>query len=98
METIEDYQREETSKQVYKFYNHNKLKYRKSSKEFDENEVEVDDNTTQDIYIKEREYGESDTLDQPTRKRKHEDKEPLMTVITVINGCHSSFIFIKLFT
>ena len=75
METIEDYQREETSKQVYKFYNHNKLKYRKLCKEFDENEVEVDDNTTQDRYIKEREYGESDTLDQPTRKRKHEDKE-----------------------
>ena len=72
METIEDYQREETSKQVYKFYNHNKLKYRK---EFDENEVEVDDNTTQDRYIKEREYGESDKLDQPTRKRKHEDNE-----------------------
>ena len=68
METIEDYQREE-------FYSHTKLKYRKLCKEFDENEVEVDDNTTQDRYIKEREYGESYTLDQTTRKRKHEDKE-----------------------
>ena len=75
METDEDYKREETSKQVYEFYSCNKLKYRKLCKEFDENEVEVDDNTTQDRYIKEREYGESYTLDQTTRKRKHEDKE-----------------------
>ena len=58
METDEDYKREETSKQVYEFYSCNKLKYRKLCKEFDEDEMEVDDNTTHD---------------HPTRKRKHED-------------------------
>ena len=73
METVEDYQREEISKRVYQFYNYNKLKYCKLCKEFDEDEVEVDDNTTQERYTKERDYGESDTRDQPRRKRKHED-------------------------
>ena len=82
METVEDYQREETSKQVYQFYNYNKLKYRKLCKEFDEDEMEVDVNTTQERYTKEIEYGASEdemevddntTQDHPTRKRKHED-------------------------
>ena len=73
METVEDYQREETSKQVYEFYSCNKLKYRKLCKEFDEDEMEVDVNTTQERYTKEIEYGASDTQDHPTRKRKHED-------------------------
>ena len=73
METDEDYQREETSKQVYEFYSCNKLKYRKLCKEFDEDEMEVDVNTTQERYTKEIEYGASDTQDHPTRKRKHED-------------------------
>ena len=97
METDEDYKREETSKQVYEFYSCNKLKYRKLCKEFDEDEMEVDVNTTQERYTKEIEYGASedemevdvnttqerytkeieydasDTQDQSTRKRKHED-------------------------
>ena len=82
METDEDYQREETSKQVYEFYSCNKLKYRKLCKEFDEDEMEVDVNTTQERYTKEIEYGASEdemevddntTQDHPTRKRKHED-------------------------
>ena len=82
METDEDYKREETSKQVYEFYSCNKLKYRKLCKEFDEDEMEVDVNTTQERYTKEIEYGASEdemevddntTQDHPTRKRKHED-------------------------
>ena len=82
METDEDYKREETSKQVYEFYSCNKLKYRKLCKEFDEGEMEVDVNTTQERYTKEIEYGASEdemevddntTQDHPTRKRKHED-------------------------
>ena len=58
IETVEEDKREETSKQVYHFYNYDKLKYRKLYKEFDEDKVEVNDNDTQ--------Y-------QPTTKRKHED-------------------------
>jgi len=82
METDEDYKREETSKQVYEFYSCNKLKYRKLCKEFDEDEMEVDVNTTQERYTKEIEYGASEdemevddntTQDHSTRKRKHED-------------------------
>ena len=74
METVEDYQREETSKQVYQFYNYNKLKYRKLCKEFDEDEVEVDDNTTQERYTKEREYGEIDEKHGEITSKHDENK------------------------
>ena len=77
METDEDYKREETSKQVYEFYSCNKLKYRKLCKEFDEDEMEVDVNTTPEMEYDasedEMEVGVNTTRDHPTRKRKAED-------------------------
>ena len=77
IETVEEDKREETSKQVYEFYSCNKLKYRKLCKEFDEDEMEVDVNTTQEIEYgaseDEMEVGVNTTQDHPTRKRKHED-------------------------
>ena len=77
METVEDYQREETSKQVYEFYSCNKLKYRKLCKEFDEDEMEVGVNTTPEMEYDASEdemgVGVNTTHDHPTRKRKAED-------------------------
>jgi len=77
METDEDYKREETSKQVYEFYSCNKLKYRKLCKEFNEDEMEVDVNTTPEMEYDasedEMEVDDNTTHDHPTRKRKHED-------------------------
>ena len=77
METDEDYKREETSKHVYEFYSCNKLKYRKLCKEFDEDEMEVDVNTTPEMEYgaseDEMEVGVNTTHDHPTRKRKPED-------------------------
>ena len=71
METVEEDKREETSKQVYNFYN-----YRKLYKEFDEDEVEVNDNdTAQDQPTTKRKHEDNDTQDQPTTKRKHEDND-----------------------
>ena len=62
METVEEDKREETSKQIYHYYNYDKLKYCKLYIEFDEDEVKVNANdTAQEIYSKERNYGEYDT-------------------------------------
>ena len=85
IETVEEDKREETSKQVYHFYN-----YRKLYKEFDEDEVEAENKVESENKVKaENEIeakneieaenkveAENDTQYQPTTKRKHEDNEP----------------------
>ena len=74
--TVEEDKREETSKQVYHFYN-----YRKLYKEFDEDEVEAEneveseneDEAENEVEAENKVEAENDTQYQPTTKRKHED-------------------------
>ena len=64
IETVEEDKREETSKQVYHFYN-----YRKLYKEFDEDKVEAENDTQYQPTTK-RKHEDNESQAQPNIKRK----------------------------
>ena len=78
IETVEEDKREETSKQVYHFYN-----YRKLYKEFDEDEVEAENKVESEnkveaeneIEAENKVEAENDTQYQPTTKRKFDGEQ-----------------------